>query len=294
VNTDIRLKIADIVFSSVCEKKKTSELLNSESSYHSFLSNENPDIVVYGHHSVLPAITLRDKDRVFRSNIYWDVYRVEGNPVFVLRTDDASHPPYCIGVFRNNYTSGDVYYKGSYFEDIGMQSLPHPLTFPIFHLLMISLLSKGYGVLMHACGIDEGGRGVLFTGSSTHGKTTMARLWEKKAIVLNDERVVLRQKNGQFWIYGTPWHGEYGRISPHGVPLEKIFILRKGDENTATKLKNLDAASHLLKHCFLPYWDVDGMNFVVDFCAHVSDGVPCYELAFVPEQAVVDFVQCVK
>jgi len=50
----------------------------------------------------------------------------------------------------------------------------------------------------------------------------------------------------------------------------------------------------LLVRCFPPLWDAEGMRFTLDFCAHLVGEVPCYELGFVPDGSVVDFVRCVK
>jgi hypothetical protein len=288
----MRLKVADIVFDVSCDIPM--ETLYLESPCSAFYSNENPDVFIHGHYSSLPDFTPKDQDKAFSSNIFWNVYRIDSRPVFILKTPSSVQPPHCIAVFDDKFRCGDVYYRMSYFADAGISLLPHPLAFPIFHLLMISLLSKGYGVLLHACGINDNGIGYLFTGSSSHGKTTMARLWEDEATVLNDERIVLRQNNGQLWMYGTPWHGEYDRISPDGVPLRKVFFLRHGTEDAVHQQKALSAAAMLLTHSFMPLWETDGMQFILDFCALISETVPCYELNFLPKKTVVDFIRCVK
>jgi len=81
---------------------------------------------------------------------------------------------------------------------------------------MVCLLSQNRGLLVHAFGVDDGGRGLLFAGNSTHGKSATACLWKDRAAVLNDDRI---------WMYGTPWHGDYDGVAPHGVPLEKLIFL---------------------------------------------------------------------
>ena len=87
---------------------------------------------------------------------------------------------------------------------------------------MILLLSLGKGILLHACGIDDDGSGYLFLGNSTDGKSTMAKLWfENHAKVLNDDRIVVKEKDGEFWMYGTPWHGDFKEISPQGLAVQK-------------------------------------------------------------------------
>jgi hypothetical protein len=95
-------------------------------------------------------------------------------------------------------------------------------------------------------------------------------------------------------MYGTPWHGEYTGVSPHGVPVEKIFFLHHAKTNSVKQCRNAIAASMLLARCFPPIWDAEGMKYTLDFCAQLVNTVPCYELNFVPDKSVIDFIRCVK
>lgn len=289
---DVRIKIADFVFHVTSNIPKKSFLL--EDIYKEFLSEETAHITIRGHYYKNPDITLREENRVFKSNIYWDVYQTDGCHVFVLRESVPGSGPYCISVFNPDFLNGDTYFLFRLQGKKLNKHLPNPLMFPLFHLLMISLLAQGHGVLVHACGIDDKGKGLLFTGSPSHGKTTIARLWKKDAVILNDERIVLRNNNGRLWIYGTPWHGDYEKASPHGVPLEKVYFLRRAETNTIKELKGIEAVSMLLSHCFFPYWDARGMQFVLNFCDKVAKKIPCYDLGFVRNKKVVEFIRSAK
>jgi len=286
---DVRIKIADFVFHVASNKPKKSFLL--EGIYKEFLTQENANVTIRGHFCKSPDITLREEDRVFKSNIYWDIYRVDGLPVFALRISGSGSDPFCISVFSPDFRNGDTYFLFQLPWKKSSDIFPHPLVYPLFHLLMVSLLAQGYGVLVHACGIDDNGEGLLFPGSPGLGKTTIARLWKNEAVILNDERVVLRKNNGRLYIYGTPWHGDYEKVSPRGVPLEKIFFLRRAKTNTIKKLEGTEAVSMLLSHCFFPYWDSEGMQFTLDFCDHVAKKIPCYDFGFIRNKKVVEFIR---
>src|SRR5206468_311750 len=72
-----------------------------------------------------------------------------------------------------------------------------PLEFPLDELLVNALLAQRRGVELHACGIIDAGRGLLFIGNSGDGKTTTARLWQNEAAeIVSDDRVVVRAENG--------------------------------------------------------------------------------------------------
>jgi hypothetical protein len=288
----MQVKIADIVFDILRVGPKKSFFL--EDAYKSFICTETPYVTVRGHYNKSPDIILREENKVFVSKIYWDVYRIDGRPVFVLRVYGRGSDPFCISVFHPDFRKGDTYFLFRLPGEKSGSPLPNPLRFPLFHLLMISILSQGYGVLVHACGIDDNGKGLLFPGSPSHGKTTIARLWQKDAVVLNDERVVLRKNKGRLYIYGTPWHGDYEKVSPHGVPLERIYFLRQSKTNTIKRLEGKLAVSMLLTHCFFPYWETEGMQFTLNFCDYVVKKIPCYDFGFVRSKKVVYFIRSTK
>jgi hypothetical protein len=160
---------------------------------------------------------------------------------------------------------------------------------------MVNLLSRGRGVLLHAMGVSDRGRGLLFAGTSGAGKSTMAGLWRNRegATPLSDDRVIVRRNNGGFWIYGTPWQSDARVAYPHSAPLKQIFIIHHHSPNNRTlPLDPASAASKLLARSFPTFWDADGMAFTVDFLGQLAQSVPCNELGFVPSPDIVDFVRC--
>jgi hypothetical protein len=138
-----------------------------------------------------------------------------------------------------------------------------------------------------------GGKGILFVGHSGAGKSTMARLWRGGANVpiLSDDRIIVRKKEGVFWMYGTPWHGEGEFASPSGCPVDAIYFLKHARENKVAKTGEIEAASKLLTCSFPPLWDERGMKFTLDFLSELSKGVPCRELGFLPDEGIVPFIR---
>jgi hypothetical protein len=288
----IVIKIADFVFAILVNR--TSNTVHIEKALHDFLCSGDPHIIIEGYYDGLPDIHLTDKKRIFDSETIWSLYHLNGKNVFALKSPTFGPRPYRIAVFDSGFRKGKVYNNKPESKKSTEDLLDNPLEYPLSEVLMICLLSQGTGLLVHACGIDDSGRGYLFAGNSTHGKTTMAHLWKSSAIVLNDDRIVLRFKDGRFWMYGTPWHGEYTGLSANGVPVEKIFYLCHSVVNGVERLKDINAASMLLTRCFPPLWDEQGMKFTLDFCEKVVKLVSCYKLNFVPDENVVEFVRCVK
>jgi hypothetical protein len=287
----VTFKFSDIVIS--ISNGPQGDALRLEEAFNNFLSSGEPEVIIKAHFNGLPDIPLRVEDKVFDSESIWSLYRAGRRNVFVLRIPGQGSPPYRMAVFDEGFRQGDIYSRISGPGPIP-EGLYNPLEFPLSLALMVCLLAQGRGVLVHACGIDDNGSGYLFAGNSTHGKSTMANLWKEEATILNDDRIIVRLRDGRFWMYGTPWHGDYGSTSPQGVPLEKIFFLRHAEKNSAELKEGISAVTMLLARCFPPLWDPQGMRYTLDFCSKLSENVPCYELGVAPDSCVVDFIRCVK
>lgn len=285
----IRAKIGNIVFALSADQSARSVWL--EQAYQDFLCTDEPEVTIHVYTNGLPPLPLRDDNKIFDSQMVWSLYRVDGCHVFAMRSPVFSPQPYQLAVFDADFRHGEVY---STPPQTPGSPLPNPLEFPLSEVLMICLLAQGRGLMVHACGVEDGGCGYLFAGNSTHGKTTMARLWRDQATILNDDRIVLRQREGRFWMYGTPWHGEYSDVSPQGVPLDRVFFLHHAPANGACRVAGAVAAAGLLTCCFPPLWDAAGMRFTLDFCAQLAAAVHSYDLGFVPDKRIVDLVRCMQ
>lgn len=229
--------------------------------------------------------------KIFDSGGLWRLYLNNGYYRFELTSPAVGKLPYTVALFNPDFTSGEVRLRPAFFST---HEPVYPLQHPLDELLMLNLLAKGKGVQVHACGVvDPTGRGYLFAGQSGAGKTTMARLWEKHAGVkiLSDDRIILRQLDGKFWMYGTPWHGEAKFASSARAPLNQIFFLRHGQENERLPRAGAEAAALLFSCMFPTFYSPDGLDFSLAFSEAVNQSVACQELRFVPDQRVLQFIQ---
>lgn len=273
--------------------------LSVSGEFRSFLVEEGePDFRLKVHFGPLPSLRLEEK--LFDSGSIWSLYRSNGLYEITLSSEsDAGEPVVNQAVvIDSGFKSGDLYVAP--FHDTRENRDPAQarrdfLTYiadMIHPMLMMNLLPRGKGVEFHACGVNHKGHGVIFTGSSGSGKSTLARLWrdEKGASVLSDERIIVRQTDGRFRMYGTPWQSDAGISSPGSVPLERIFFINHGLKNFTSPLKAGDAASRLFVRCFPAFWDGSGLGFTLDFVGQIAEQIPCCELGFVPDRSVLAFV----
>ncbi len=227
----------------------------------------------------------------FDSGQSWRLYQDRDRWVFWARTH--SHNPYLVGNFSPDFHNGDIFTLAS---DQEAKKFIFPLCHPLGDLLMINLLGTGYGILLHSCGVSDAGNGIVFAGVGGAGKTTTARLWNDQAgvRVLNDDRTILRKMDGQFRVYGTPWHGQGGIALAEDAPLKQILILKQASSNQAVRLSPARAAAALLVRTFAPLWSAPAMAFTLQFLDELCQAVPCYELGFIPDQSAVEYVRCLS
>ena len=252
------------------------------SAYCPFVCNRQADI----HLRMLrgnPAIS--GSAQVFDSSPIWTLHRQADTTAFKIFSQ--LHDQKRILVF-----DPDIHTANLYFPDADGEFVD-PFYGPTLELLLIQYLAQERGMIVHACGIDDGGRGMLFVGESGAGKSTLSKLWhqENGAAIFSDDRIILRKKGSEYWMYGTPWHGEARFVSPRSAKLGHIFFLQHDQNNAVRTLNRADTVVEFLKASFPPFWDSQGVEFAMTFLSDLSEAVPCQELSFKPDASVVDFVK---
>lgn len=229
--------------------------------------------------------------KIFDSGQVWRLYQKEGIHLFAFSAPVFGEVPYMAARMRPGFQEGEVLFHRPYYKE---EEPVSPLAYPLGELLLIHYLGLGRGVEVHACGIiDRQGEGRLFLGPSGAGKSTIARLWmnEPGITVLNDDRIILRWRGDEPWMYGTPWHGDAQLASPEGVRLSSLFLLQKAEENQVRPLGVTQALSRLLACSFLPYHHLPTMEFTLVFFEGLLKGLPALELRFTNTRQAVKYIQ---
>ncbi|MCK4809518.1 MAG: hypothetical protein KAS99_01095 [Candidatus Omnitrophica bacterium] len=174
----------------------------------------------------------------------------------------------------------------------------------IYDFLQVLLINyfalNKQGIFTHSIGVkDLNGKGLLFAGKSGAGKSTTARLWHKhsKAMVLNDDRIIVRKLKKKFFIYGAPWHGDFSDyLESHieSARLEKLFFIHHSPKNTIRQISRKRAFNLLYPALFPTFWDKGCLENIISFCQDLVKTVPCYSLGFVNDRKVIDFVRRVS
>jgi hypothetical protein len=282
---EVKIEIAAIIISVISDGCDWA-FMEGDACERFIATNGRPEVVLCAHYGDIPKCNLVKK--IFDSGSTWSLHRAGRKRILRLGSLAAGSLPSKIAVLEPDFRSGDIYIRAH-----EPASFLNPLIYPLNEILMVNLLSLGRGGMFHACGIKDNGQGILFVGASGAGKSTLANLWkkEKDVTILSDDRIIIRRKDGKFWAYGTPWHGDAKVCSPERAPLEKIFFLQHAKVSKVERIEGIDAASKLLVCSFPTFWDKKGMEFTLGFIDELTREVPCYELGFVPNKTVIDFVK---
>jgi len=278
----LNLKIADIVFSILPAKDINRFSLDKE--YIPFMTDEEPKIVLKTIRKTPSGI--KHKKYIFSAAI-WDYCQVDGRHIFNFSYSSKNERPQRRLVLYSDFKTGEIL-SGN--ENGALQN---PFSYPLDQVLTITLLTKKQGILVHSCGFAYKNKGYLFIGSSGTGKSTMANIImkNKDGTILSDDRIVVRKRHGHFYIYGTPWHGTAGFVSPEKTPLKGLFFLKKGANNYLQKLSLSDTVSRLFKCSFPPFWNKKGISSALKLCEDIAISIPSFEFIFTPDDRAFDSIR---
>jgi len=227
---------------------------------------------------------------LFDTGSVWRLEEVGDNRLLTFRSSLFGKDPYLSVEFDREYARGvgETLVGGP----ILAAGELHPFVYPFDEVVFLARLSRGRGVLVHACGLALGGRGLLFLGTSGAGKSTTARLWKERGgvTILSDDRIVIRAEGDGYRIYGTPWHGEAGWETPASARLDAVYILDQAPRNRVQELKPSTAVAQMMVRAFPAMWDQKGLEFAVRFLARLAERVPVRRLQFLPDRTAVDCV----
>jgi hypothetical protein len=226
----------------------------------------------------------RDEQKRFESPPIWTLYHSNGTRI--IRIYENMPGLERILVLPSEPNSADLYFP------VDTDTAVDPFSGPTLELLMINYLAQGRGVILHGCGIEKDGEGILYVGESGAGKSTLANLWKAEGgiQILSDDRIIVRKKGNDFRMYGTPWHGEAHFVSPRAVKLKKMFFLRHAEENDVQHLNAAVTVQQLLQCSFPPFWEAAGMEYTLELFSELSTEVPCYQLDFKPDRSAIDYI----
>lgn len=166
-------------------------------------------------------------------------------------------------------------------------------TLAIYRKLAETLVVKDV-LLFHGSAIAVDGTAYLFTAKSGTGKSTHTRLWREafgdRAVMINDDKPLLRITGNGVRAYGTPWNGKHHLGDNISAPLKALCILTRAEENHIEPISTEDAFPTLFQQCYRPR-EGEGVVRTLELLDQLTRRVRLYRLGcnMQPEAALISY-----
>lgn len=141
-------------------------------------------------------------------------------------------------------------------------------------------------VLFHGSCVAADGRAYLFTAPSGTGKSTHTRLWRQllgeRAIMVNDDKPLLRIEPEAVTVFGTPWNGKHHLGCRMAAPLKGLCLLERAPVNRIERIEKRDAFLPLLQQIYRPA-DAVSLSRTMTLLERLIDTVPVFRLGCLPD-----------
>jgi len=111
-------------------------------------------------------------------------------------------------------------------------------------------------LLCHGSVVAVDGEAYLFTAKSGTGKSTHSAYWREifgeRAIMVNDDKPLLKISDGEVLACGTPWDGKHHLSTNICLPLKAICVLERGEEDNIYPISFREALPTLLQQSYRP------------------------------------------
>jgi hypothetical protein len=148
------------------------------------------------------------------------------------------------------------------------------------------LLGETGGLIIHSAGLVDKGRAILFMGVSGSGKSTFAKFAEAE-YTLSDEAVIVRQTNGAWYAFGTPFSGALEHAACNVKARLVAFVhLSKAKEFSLTRLSSRKGVGELMKTIILLDESEKNKQLVTCNALAAAESIPIYDLKSRPSSQV--------
>jgi hypothetical protein len=247
--------------------------------------------VTLRHHFFLPNLEDVDLGRVIHDIPPWKI-STKDDFFFYLGTLPKVDPqnPHRVVIFNADHTKADIYNPPGNLDILLRFGWPSLSLLPTDQIWLAPVLADRQAVLVHSSAVILKGKGLVFVGHSSAGKSTTVTMLKKAAThpvdpvdveILCDDRNFLRRWPEDWRVHGTWSHGTVSDVSPASAPLHAILFIKQSRRNTLIPLTDRrEIWKHLLATLIRPLGTLDWWQKQLDTLEQLITEVPCFIMNF--------------
>lgn len=136
-------------------------------------------------------------------------------------------------------------------------------------------------ILFHGSVVSVDNEAYLFTAKSGTGKSTHTANWRKlfgeKAVMINDDKPLIRIDDKEVTVFGTPWNGKHHLSTNTSAHLKAVCVLTRSEDNHIEKITVKDCYNILVQQTYRPK-NIEMMSKVLTLIDRFSENVELYRL----------------
>jgi hypothetical protein len=269
------------------------DLLPSERFRRSINNHSKYDVIIKVHHGTLNIP--EDAERVLvapysvevkgykvnKKDNFWSVYRRNSDLFLITNFPDSPTGKRAMMKFSLIFPEWDLW-----LENAGAST--DPLDYPLDGLVLYYLTAINADIMIHASGICYDTQGYIFSGVSGKGKSTLAGIWDNVgAQVVHDDRLIIRNIGGMYWMFNTPVNK--GDV-PRSAPVNKIYIIEHGIENSVVPLRESSAITSVISNSIQHNYDPEMIARFLGSISLLCSKIPVSRLSFRPDRSVIEYI----
>lgn len=293
----VQLKIADIII--LVSTHEDAILFKIPISLRRFVTNKNEHANVVINFSIGIPSKFSNCNIIFSANkdignqyndlspYNWNICSTNETKFIKLSSITNRRYPDIVAFKNENADKWTVYIDNNEFIKKNMEI--DPFMYPLGSLILYYIISFNDGLMIHAAGVNDNMLGYVFSGHSGFGKSTISKIWKQEnAIIINDDRLIIRKKFDKFMVYNTPMN--YYDDSKT-VILNKIFLIKHSKNNYLKRITGSQAIAKLMSNCIQHNYDKKLIASLLDLCSEICLSIPIFEFGFIPDNRIIHFIR---
>ena len=282
-------KIADITVEVRSDLPITEHTFHPKFKAFETKSTAGEMVVIHHHFSGIPETPV-DRDNPVHLHPPWAIF--ENKNQFIYEWIKPNPPFENIGlkvIAKEDHSHLDIFHDDNDEKLFNEGSLHSLAMFPTDQIWLGRVLAHRNGCIIHSLGAIRNNHGYLFVGHSDAGKSTMAKMLMKDAVILCDDRNVIRKMENRYNAYGTWSHGDVPLVSSSSAPLRAIFFLKQSKDSRILAVEENSTIIRSLLACLIrPLGTDEWWHQSIDFIIDVAKNIPCLTLEFNKSGDIVD------